>query len=123
MLWWALCVSHMMCFSSLFLWIYLQAAEKPDCTVAYANLCKVLSPIKVEWTEHGKIKTTTFRTVLLTKCQHEFERGDKANEQEETMLAAIEKAETVRGERMEGDVGRCRGGRERGGRKKERDTV
>ena len=65
-------------------------------STAYANLCRVLSPVEVEWTEDGKTKFTTFRRVLLTKCQQEFEKSDKDDETRKEMMAAIENAETVR---------------------------
>ena len=55
----------------------------------------------MEWTQDGKTKTTTFRRVLLTKCQQEFEKDKKDDEERESMLAAIEKAETVREEIVE----------------------
>ena len=75
-----------------------QALEEPNFSIAYANLCKVMSPIKVEWVqEEGKTKSTNFRRMLLTKCQQEFEKDKKDDETIETMKEAIEKAETVRG--------------------------
>ena len=43
----------------------------------------------------GKSKFTTFRRVLLTKCQLEFEKDKKDDEEREEMLTAIQKAETV----------------------------
>ena len=85
--------------------VSFQALEEPNFSIAYANLCKVLSPVKVEWNQDGKTKFTTFRRVLLTKCQQEFEKDKKDDEEREEMLAAIDKAESVR-----------EGGRERGGR-------
>ena len=54
----------------------------------------VLSPINVESTQDGKTKTITFPRVLFTKCQQEFERNSRAEEERE-ILAAIEKAEMV----------------------------
>ena len=59
----------------------------------------------MEWSVDGKTKLTTFRRVLLTKCQQEFEKNKKDDKEREEMLATIEKADTVR----EG------GRRERGG--------
>ena len=71
--------------------------------IAYANLCKVMSPIKVEFvSEEGKTRHTNFRRMLLTKCQKEFEKDKKDDENLETMLKEIEKAETVRGEKVGG---------------------
>ena len=73
-----------------------QALEEPSFSIAYANLCKVLSPMKVEWTTpDGKQKTNNFRRVLLTKCQQEFEKDKKDDEVREQMLHAIEDADTV----------------------------
>ena len=75
-----------------------QAVNEPLYAIAYANLCKVMSPIKVEWVqEDGKTKSNNFRRMLLTKCQQEFEKDKKDDETIETMKEAIEKAETVRG--------------------------
>ena len=74
----------------------------------------------MEWTQDGKTKTTTFRRVLLTKCQQEFEKDKKDDEERESMLAAIEKAETVREEIVEWR-GRGEGGeREREGLREKR---
>ena len=90
---WDICITsiHHMSFMS-------QALEEPNFSIAYANLCKVMSPIKVEWVqEEGKTKSTNFRRMLLTKCQQEFEKDKKDDEIIETMKEAIEKAETVRG--------------------------
>ncbi len=65
--------------------------------IAYANLCKVMSPIKVEWTtEEGKPKVTNFRRMLLTKFQQEFEKDKKDDETLQKMREGISKAETVR---------------------------
>ena len=38
---------------------------------------------------------TTFRRELLTKCQREFEKDKKDDEEREKMLVAINEAETV----------------------------
>ena len=77
--------------------------EEPSFSVAYANLCKVMSPIKVEFvSEEGMTKHTNFRRMLLTKLQKEFEKDKKDDENLETMLKEIEKAKTVRGERLGG---------------------
>jgi translation initiation factor 4G len=74
--------------------IFTKALEEPNFSIAYANLCKVLSPLKVDVSVDGKKKITTFRRVLLTKCQQEFEKDKKDDEEREEMLVAIEKAET-----------------------------
>ena len=73
-----------------------QALEEPSFSIAYANLCKVLSPRKVEWTtEDGTKKHTNFRRVLLTKCQQEFEKDKKDDEDVDNMQKAVDDAETV----------------------------
>ena len=77
---------------------YAQALEEPKFSIAYANLCKVMSTIKVEQPpseEGGKAKILTFRRVLLTKCQQEFEKDKKDDEERETMLSAIKETEDV----------------------------
>ena len=73
-----------------------QALEEPKFSIAYANLCKVMSTIKVEVIpEEGKAKVVTFRRVLLTKCQQEFEKDKKDDEDRENMLNAIKETEDV----------------------------
>ncbi len=53
--------------------------------------------MRVEWTtEEGGKKHTNFRRVLLTKCQQEFEKDKKDDEDLEKMRAAIDEAEKVR---------------------------
>ncbi len=82
------------------MYFMFQAIGEPVYTITYANLCKVMSPIKVEYTsEDGKTKRTNFRRMLLTKCQREFEKDRKDYESLETMQKEIESAEMVRYER------------------------
>ena len=57
------------CLNCLYMYMTPQALEEPSFSIAYANLCKVLSPLKVEYEDNGKIKQTNFRRELLTKCQ------------------------------------------------------
>ena len=65
-------------------------------SIAYANLSKVMSPIKVEvMVEEGKTKTTNFRRMLLTKCQQEFEKDKQDDHTLEEMRDRITMAETV----------------------------
>ena len=45
--------------------------------------------------EGGKQKFLTFRRVLLTKCQQEFEKDKKDDEDREKMLSAIKDTEDV----------------------------
>ena len=46
-------------------------------------------------TEDGKDQSTSFRRELLTKCQKEFEKDKKDDEEREEMQKAVEDAETV----------------------------
>ena len=71
-----------------------QALEEPSFSIAYANLCKVMSPLKVEWEEEGKAKHTNFRRELLTKCQAEFERDKKDDEEHDKKQKAVDEAAT-----------------------------
>ena len=42
-----------------------------------------------------KPETITFRRLLLTKCQQEFEKDKQEDEERETMQKGVETAETV----------------------------
>ena len=62
----------------------------------YANLCRVLAPLAVETVNaEGKPQAVTFRRLLLTKCQQEFEKDKQEDEERETMQKGVETAETV----------------------------
>ena len=77
---------------------FSQALNEPMYCRAYANLCKVMSTIKVEQLpseEGGKAKILTFRRVLLTKFQQEFEKDKRDDEERETMLSAIKEIDDV----------------------------
>ncbi len=65
-----------------------QSHKESNSSIVCANLCKVMSPIKVEMEVEGKVKSTNFRIMLLTKCQWEFETLL-------TMLQSIKEAKTV----------------------------
>ena len=43
----------------------------------------------------GKLQTVTFRCLLLTKCQQEFEKDKQEDVERETMQKGVETAETV----------------------------
>ena len=47
--------------------------------------------------EDGQPKQMSFRALLLTKCQQEFEKDKKEDEHLEQLKAAVEAAETVSG--------------------------
>ena len=76
--------------------IFRKALEEPNFSVAYANLCRVMAPLKVETAgAEGKTNVITFRRKLLTKCQQEFEKDKHYDEEREVMVKAIEEAATV----------------------------
>ena len=63
---------------------------------SYAKLCCVLAPLAVETVNaEGKPETVTFRRLLLTKCQQEFEKDMQEDEERKTMQKGVETAETV----------------------------
>ena len=95
-----------------------QALKEPMYSAAYANLCRVMSPvspastpqqdnalsllpslslqIKVSWiTEDGKEQSTTFRREVLTMCQREFEGSKQDKEKEDQLLRAVKEAQLV----------------------------
>ncbi|KAK3721609.1 hypothetical protein QZH41_008287, partial [Actinostola sp. cb2023] len=56
-----------------------KAINEPAFSVAYANMCRCLIPTNVKvGSKDGKDQTLTFRTILLNKCQKEFEREKNA---------------------------------------------
>ena len=62
----------------------------------HANLCRVLAPLVVETVNaEGKPQTITFKRLLLTKCQQEFEKDMQEDEERETMQKGVETTETV----------------------------
>ena len=64
--------------------------------IVYANLSKVMSPIKVESTsEDGTTKRTSFYRLLLTRIQQEFERHGN-NEQIVSIKYAITQEHSVK---------------------------
>ena len=64
----------------------------------YANLCQVLAPLAVAVetvNPEGIPQAITFRRLLLTKCQQEFEKDKQEDEEREAMQKGVETAETV----------------------------
>ena len=62
----------------------------------YANLCQVLAPFDVETVNtKGKLKTITFKRLLLSKCEQEFLKDMQEDVERETMQKGVETAETV----------------------------
>lgn len=75
---------------------YFQALKDPKYSIVYANLCKVMSILKVEThTEEGKTKVITFRRVLLTKFQQKFESEEVRDKEMESTLNTIKEAHDV----------------------------
>ena len=83
--------------ASFLIHLFSQVLEEPTFRVAYANLCKVMSTIKVEVPTEpkGKPRVITFRRILLTKCQQEFEKDMRDDEEREKILNAIKETEDV----------------------------
>ena len=62
----------------------------------YINLCRILFPWGVATVvARHNCPAITFRRLLLTKCQQEFERYKQEDEERETMQKGVEAAETV----------------------------
>ena len=62
----------------------------------YTNFCCVLLPFCIETINaERKPETITFRRLLLTKCQQEFEKDKQEDEERDTMQKGVETAETV----------------------------
>eukprot|EP00731_Ephydatia_muelleri_P015444 Em0008g1164a len=75
--------------------IFTKALEETNYSEVYANLCRVLAPLAVETVKaEGKPQTVTFRRLLLTKCQQEFEKDMQEDEERETMQKGVETTET-----------------------------
>ena len=78
-----------------------QVVKGPKYCIAYANLCKVMSTIKVVESniedDGRQVRVITFRRVLLSKVQQEFEKDNKDDEEREGLLMAIEAAQDVSG--------------------------
>eukprot|EP00731_Ephydatia_muelleri_P015427 Em0008g1147a len=75
--------------------IFTKALEETNVSEVYANLCRVLAPLAVETVNaEGKPQAVTFRRLLLTKCQQEFEKDMQEDEERETMQKGVETAET-----------------------------
>ena len=78
--------------------IFEKALGEPKFSIQYAKLCQVMSQITVVVVkvEDGKEMQdhTTFRYELLRKCQHEFEKDKKDDEEREKILTTIDKAST-----------------------------
>ena len=73
-----------------------QAIKEPKYSIAYANLYKVMSTIKVESTaENGSAQVVMFRRVVLAKLQWVFEEDKQDDEEREGLLRAIDATQDV----------------------------
>ena len=80
--------------------LYMQVVKGPRYSIAYANLCKVMSTTKVQKSttvtaEGGSQRDVTFLRILMSKLQQEFERDKDDDEEREGLLRAIEAAQDV----------------------------
>ena len=79
--------------------IFEKAVAEPSFSVAYANLCACLMQVKVSVGEQGDtegsqaVSNLSFRKVLLTRCQKEFEK-DKELPSKQKMQELIDACET-----------------------------
>ena len=65
---------------TLLLALLSQALQEPTFSGMYANLCRVMGHIEVELPDPERpsmVDVTTFKRILLTKCQQEFDKGMK----------------------------------------------
>ena len=69
-----------------------QALEEPNFSVAYAQLCRVLSKVTVEVGAGPDVKKKTFRSLLLTKCQQEFEKDKESDKVIAELKKKVEEA-------------------------------
>ena len=84
------------CVYIIYIYISLQVLNDPKYSIAYANLCKVMSTIKVKLlAKEARTKVVTFRRVLLTRVQQEFENTEMSDEEKETMLKTIKETHNV----------------------------
>ena len=62
--------------------------------MAYAQLCRVLSKVSVEVGTGPEAKKKTFRSLLLTKCQQEFEKDKESDDALNELRKKVEEAAT-----------------------------
>ena len=60
--------------------------------MAYAQLCRVLSKVSVEVGTGPDVKKKTFRSLLLTKCQQEFEKDKESDKVIAELKKKVEEA-------------------------------
>ncbi|XP_041656970.1 eukaryotic translation initiation factor 4 gamma 1-like isoform X3 [Cheilinus undulatus] len=75
--------------------IFEKAISEPDFSVAYANMCRCLTGLKVQTASDKPGATVNFRKLLLNRCQKEFEKDKDDDEifekkQKELEAASVE---------------------------------
>ncbi|MBN3303314.1 IF4G1 factor, partial [Amia calva] len=75
--------------------IFEKAISEPNFSATYANLCQCLLRLKVPSADKPG-ETVTFRTLLLNRCQKEFETEDDGDEGEERQRLRDELQEAKR---------------------------
>jgi len=71
-----------------------QVCRGPHFSAVYAQLCKVLSKITIEVGTGPEIVKKSFRSLLLTKCQLEFEKDKESDETITELRKRIKEAAT-----------------------------
>ena len=82
----------------------LQALEEPNFGVAYAQLCRVLSKVVVEVGTGPDVKKKTFRSLLLTKCQQEFEKDKESDKVISELKKKVEEASLEEKKQLEEEL-------------------
>lgn len=69
---------------------FVQAVDEPNFSEAYANMCKVLSNMRVQGDTSKDEPEYTFRKLLVNRCQIEFEKNSVVELDREAKLTEIE---------------------------------
>lgn len=70
---------------------YVQAVDEPNFSEAYANMCKVLSMSMQPQVDRKKNEPEfSFRKLLVSRCQVEFEKSSQVELNREAKLKKIE---------------------------------
>ena len=72
--------------------VFEKALDEPAFAVAYARMCKTLSLRKITMVEEGK--EVNFRTLLITRCQREFQKDYMADLDRTAYVEKLSKATT-----------------------------
>lgn len=72
--------------------VFEKALDEPAFAVAYARMCKTLGMRKITSVEEGK--EVNFRTLLLTRCQREFQKDYMADLDRTAYVEKLSKATT-----------------------------